>query len=189
MAKLYKKLMCAGVLCGMAMPALAVDPAVLVVDFDQVLASSAAAQSGTSQLRAKFDPQTASLRTAYATAVQAYNVQANAAKQAKPGTPPSPALQQAAQRVEQTQQQVQAFNQQVSQATSYVRTQIIDHARPIAEQIRAQRKALVVIPKGEVVTSDPSADITGAVIQQLNRSFLQPSITPPQQPAATRPAQ
>ncbi len=188
MAKLFKHLMCAGALCCVSMPALAADPGVLVVDFDQVLANSAAAQSGTSQLRAKFDPQTASLRTAYTADVQAYNAQANAAKQAKPGTPPSPALQQAAQRVEQAQQQAQAFNQQVSQATAYVRTQIIDHVRPITEQIRAQRKASVVISKGATLASDPGADITSAVIQQLNSSFPQPSITPPQQPAATAPA-
>jgi Skp family chaperone for outer membrane proteins len=189
MSKLFKSLICAAALGCVATPALAAsDTGVLVVDFDQLLSSSAAAQSGTAQLRTKFDPQTTSLRTAYSTAVQTYQTQANAAKQAKPGTPPSPALRQAAQRVEQLQQQAQALNQQISQISSYVRQQIVDHARPIAEQIRAERKASAVIAKGSALANDPNSDITGALMQRLNTSFPQPSITPPQQPAAAAPA-
>jgi len=189
MAKFLKNLICAAMLSSVAAPALAAsEPSVLVVDFEQVLANSAAAQSGTSQMRTKFDGQTTSLRTAYSTAVQTYQTQANAAKAAKPGTPPSPALQQAAQRVEQLQQQAQALNAQLSQAAGYVRDQILDHARPIAEQIRAERKAGAVIAKGSVLASDPNADITSVLMQRLNASFPQPSITPPQQPAAAAPA-
>src|ERR1700761_8379928 len=172
MTKLLKALLCAGAVSCAAVPAHAAsDPSVLVVDFDQLLSSSAAGQSGTSQLRTRFDPQTASTRTAYTTAVQAYNAQLAAAKAAKPGTPPSPAFQQAAQRVEQVQQQAQSLDQQINQAAAYVRQQIVDHSRAIAEQIRAERKASVVIAKGSVLASDPNADITGALIQRLNTSF------------------
>ncbi|PXA87772.1 hypothetical protein DMC47_31335 [Nostoc sp. 3335mG] len=189
MSKMFKTMLAAVALSGVAAPALAAsEPGVLVVDFDQVLSTSAAAQSGTSQLRTKFDPQTTSLRTAYSTAVQTYQTQANAAKAAKPGTPPSPALQQAAQRVEQLQQQAQTLNAQLNQATTYVRDQIVDHAKPIAEQIRAERKASVVISKGSALASDPNADITSVLIQRLNTAFPQPSITPPQQPAPAAPA-
>jgi len=189
MSKMFKGLICAAALSGMAAPALAAaDPGVLVVDFDQLMSTSTAAQSGTSQLRTKFDPQTTSLRTAYTSAVQTYQTQANAAKQAKAGTPPSPALQQAAQRVEQLQQQAQALNQQISQAEAYVRQQIVDRARPLAEQIRAERKASAVIAKGSVLASDPNADVTSVLLQRLNTSFPQPSIVPPQQPAPAAPA-
>lgn len=189
MMKLPGMLIVTGVLAGAAMPAhAAAEAGALVVDFDQILSTSAAAQSGTTQLRAKFDPQGASLRASYTAAAQAYQTQANAAKSAKPGTPPSPALQQAARRVEQLQQQAQALNQQISQSAAYVRQQIVDHAKPIAEQIRAEHKASVVIAKGSTLASDPSADITAALMQRLNSSFPQPSITPPQQPAPTAPA-
>jgi Skp family chaperone for outer membrane proteins len=189
MSKLFKGLVGAIALAGVAAPALAAsEPNVLVVDFDQLMSSSAAAQSGTSQLRTKFDSQTTSLRTAYTGAVQAYQTQANAAKQAKAGTPPSPALQQAAQRVEQLQQQAQALNQQINQAEAYVRQQIVDHARPLAEQIRAERKASAVIAKGSVLASDPNADITGVLMQRLNTSFPQPGIVPPQPAAPAAPA-
>lgn len=189
MGKLFKSLICAALVSGAAMPAMAAsDPTVLVVDFDQLLSNSAAAQSGTTQLRAKYDPQTASTRTAYTSAVQAYNTQAAAAKQAKAGAAPSPALQQAAQRVEQVQQQAQALNLQINQAAAYVRQQILDHVRPIAEQMRAERKASVVISKSAALANDPNADITSTLIQRLNSSFPQPSITPPPQPAAAAPA-
>ena len=187
MGKLMGALMFAGALAGAAMPAhAATEPGVLVVDFDQILSSSAAAQSGTSQLKARFDPQGATLRTSYTAAAQAYQTQAAAAKAAKPGTPTPPALQQAAQRVEQLQQQAQVLNQQISQAAAYVRQQIVDHAKPIAEQIRAEHKASVVIAKGSVLASDPNADVTAVLIQRLNSSFPQPSITPPQQPAPAK---
>jgi Skp family chaperone for outer membrane proteins len=189
MSMILRGLACAALLSGVAAPALAAsEPSVLVVDFDQLMSSSAAAQSGTSQLRTKFDPQTTSLRTAYSSAVQAYQTQANAAKAAKPGTPPSPAYQQAAQRVEQVQQQAQALNAQINQAEAYVRQQIVDHVRPIADQIRAERKASAIIAKGSTLASDPNADITSVMMQRLNASFPQPSITPPQQPAAAAPA-
>jgi Skp family chaperone for outer membrane proteins len=188
MGKVFKGLIGSAMLAGMAAPALAAaDPGVLVVDFDQLMSSSAAAQSGTSQLRTKFDPQTTSLRTAYTTAVQTYQTQANAAKAAKPGTPPSPALQQAAQRVEQVQQQARALNQQINAAEAYVRQQIVDHAKPIAEQIRAERKASAVISKGSALASDPNSDITSVLMQRLNTSFPQASIVPPP-PASAAPA-
>ncbi|WP_454884811.1 OmpH family outer membrane protein [Sphingomonas oryzagri] len=184
MGNTFRSVICAALISGAAMPAMAAsDTSVLVVDFDQLLSNSAAAQSGTTQLRAKYDPQTASTRTAYTSAVQAYNTQAAAAKKAKAGASPSPALQQAAQRVEQMQQQAQALNQQINQAAAYVRQQIVDHVRPIAEQMRAERKASVVISKSAALASDPNADITSTLIQRLNSSFPQPSITPPQQPA------
>ncbi|MBA2934094.1 OmpH family outer membrane protein [Sphingomonas sp. CGMCC 1.13654] len=188
MGKVFKALICAGVMAIAGAPAHAASagPSVLVVDFDQLLTRSAAAQSGTAQLHAKFDAQSASVQTSYTSAAQAYRTQLSAARAAKPGTPPSPALQQAAQRVEQIQQQVQVLNQQLQQAAAYVRQQIVEHARPIAEQIRADRRASVVIAKGSVLASDPAADVTGTVLQQLNSSFPQPSITPPQQPAPAK---
>lgn len=186
MGRMFGALIVAGALVGAAVPAhAAAGPDVLVVDFDRILSSSAPAQSGTSQLRAKFDPQSASLRTSYTAAAQAYQTQAKAAK---PGTAPSPALQQAAQRVEELQQQAQLLNRQINQAAAYVRQQIIDHARPIAEQIRAEHKAAVVISKESALANDPNADVTAALIQRLNSSFPQPGIIPPQQPAPAAPA-
>jgi hypothetical protein len=60
---------------------------------------------------------------------------------------------------------------------------------PIAEQIRNDRKAEVVMSKGTLVASDPADDITTQVIQRLDATFTTVTIVPQQQqqPAAAQP--
>jgi Skp family chaperone for outer membrane proteins len=175
-----------------AVPALAASAgdagATLVVDFDQVFQNSAAAKSGTQQLRTKYDAQLNTARNNFNSAAQAYNSQVESAKKAaKPNTPIPAATQQALQssgeRAQQAQDQLQALQEQVNQIAGYVRSQIIDHARPVAEQIRAEHKASVVISKDATLASDPADDVTTTLIQRLDTSFPTPSITPPAAPA------
>ena len=179
-----------------AVPAAAASSAggdTLVVDFDQVFQNSAAARSGTQQLQAKYNAQITTARNSFNAAAQAYNTQVETAKKtAKPGTPITPATQQALQsageRAQQAQDQLQQLQDQVNQVAGYVRSQIIDHARPVAEQIRAERKASVVISKDATLASDPADDVTSVMIQRLDASFPTASITPPAQPAQGNPA-
>ncbi|MGN6124581.1 MAG: OmpH family outer membrane protein [Sphingomonas oligoaromativorans] len=171
-----------------AIPALA-DSSVLVVDFDQVFQNSAAAKSGTQQLRTKYDSQLSARRTAFQSAAQAYNTQVESAKKtAKPGTPipaaTQSALQQAGERAQAAEQALQEVQQEVNQAAAYVRQQIIEHAGPVAEQIRAERKAAIVMSKDATLASDPAADVTTTLVQRLDASFPTPSIVVPQQGAA-----
>lgn len=171
-----------------AIPALA-DSSVLVVDFDQVFQNSAAAKSGTQQLRTKYDAQLNQRRTAFQAAAQAYNSQVESAKKAaKPGAPipaaTQNALQQAGERAQAAEQALQELQQEVNQSAAYVRQQIIEHAGPVAEQIRAERKAAVVTSKDATLASDPANDITTTLVQRLDSSFPTPSVTPPQQAAA-----
>jgi Skp family chaperone for outer membrane proteins len=174
-----------------AIPALAADAggAVLTVDFDQVFQNSAAAKSGTQQLRTKYDGQLTQARNAFNASAQTYNSQVESAKKAaKPNTPlpaaTQQALQSAGERAQQAQDQLQQLQEVVNQVAGYVRSQIIDHARPLAEQIRAEHKAAVVISKDSTLASDPASDVTSTLIQRLDSSFPAPSITPPQAPAA-----
>jgi Skp family chaperone for outer membrane proteins len=195
MTKMFKSAMLAATAFASftALPAIAADNgAVLTVDFDQVFQNSAAAKSGTQQLRTKYDAQLTQARNAFNAAAQAYNSQVETAKKTlKPNAPPPPATQQALQsageRAQQAQDQLQQLQEMVNQSAAYVRSQIIDHARPVAEQIRAERKASVVISKDSSLASDPAADVTSTLIQRLDSSFPNPSITPPQAPAATAP--
>lgn len=171
-----------------AIPALA-NSSVLVVDFDQVFQNSAAAKSGTQQLRTKYDAQLNQRRTAFQAAAQAYNSQVETAKKtAKPGTPipaaTQNALQQAGERAQAAEQSLQDLQQEVNQSAAYVRQQIIEHAGPVAEQIRAEHKAAIVTSKDATLASDPANDVTTTLVQRLDASFPTPSITPPQQPAA-----
>jgi Skp family chaperone for outer membrane proteins len=191
MTKMFKSAMLAATAAAsfVAVPALAADT--LVVDFDQVFSNSAAGKSATSQIQAKYQPMGQQRKAAFDSAVAQYNAQVEAVKKAaKPGTQPqpTPALQQAGERVQQAQDNAEQLNQEVNQVVSYVRSQIIDHARPVAEQIRAERKASVVVSKDGTLASDPAADITTTLIQRLDTAFPTASIVLPQQPGAAAPA-
>ncbi|USI72504.1 OmpH family outer membrane protein [Sphingomonas morindae] len=162
---------------------------VLVVDFNRVFQESAAAKSGTQQLQTKFNTQLTQRRTSFQSAAQAYNSQLESArKAAKPNTPlpaaTQTALQQAGEAAQKAQQELQETQEDVNEAAGYVRQQIIERATPLAEQIRAERKAQVVVAKEQVLAADPSIDVTSVLIQRLDASFPTPSVTPPQQGAA-----
>lgn len=169
-----------------AFVAAAADTSVLTVDVDQMFAQSAAGKSGSQQISAKYNPVLQQRQAALNSSVQSYNAQVEAIKKAaKPGTQPTPtpALQQAGERVQQGQAAMQDLQDEVNQVAGYVKSQIIERARPVAEQIRAERKAAAVISKDSALASDPANDITTALIQRLDTAFPTPSITPPQQPA------
>ncbi len=194
MTKMFKSALLAAttVVSFAAVPALA-DGSVLTVDFDQLFQNSAAGKSGSQQLSAKYNPILQQRQTTLQTAAQAYNAQVEAIKKAaKPGTQPTatPALQQAGQRAQQAQEDVQEVEQEVNQLAGYVRQQIIEKARPLAEQIRAERKAAAVISKDAALASDPANDVTTTLVQRLDASFTTPSIVPPQPagPATTTPS-
>jgi Skp family chaperone for outer membrane proteins len=169
---------------------------VLIVDVSRVLGDSAAGKSGTTQLKAKYDAQITQRNQAFNTAVQAYNTAAQAAQAVKAPAQPTPAqitaARSAGERAQQAQESLQQLAQEVQASENYVRQQIVERVGPIAEQIRAERKADVVVPKGSTFAVDPSKDVTAVVIQRLDASFPNPSITPPQQgaaPAAGAPTQ
>ncbi|WBO24189.1 OmpH family outer membrane protein [Sphingomonas abietis] len=195
MTKMFKSAMLAATaaVSFTAVPAFAADTAggTLVVDFDQVFQNSAAGKSASSQISAKYQPIGTQRKAAFDSAVAAYNAQVEAVKKAtKPGTQPqgTPALQAAGQRVQQAQDSAEQLNQEVNQVVSYVRSQIVDHARPVAEQIRGEKKAAVVISKDSALASDPANDITATLIQRLDTSFPTASIVLPQQSAGQAPA-
>jgi Skp family chaperone for outer membrane proteins len=192
MKTLLKLSAAAALLAASAAPALAAGN-VLVIDFNRVFGDSAAGKSGTAQMKAKYDATLQQRQTAFQTAAQSYQTQANAARAAaKPGvtTPPATvnAINQAGDRAEAAQQQLQLLEQEVQNVGRYVQSQIVDRVTPIAEQIRAERKADVVVPKGSVLAADPAGDVTTLVIQRLDASFPNPSITLPAQGQAA-PAQ
>jgi Skp family chaperone for outer membrane proteins len=176
----------AALLAAAAAPALSAG-VVLTVDFNRVFQDSAAAKSGTSQLHAKYDTQLQQRNTAYQSAVQAYNTAAGAVQAVKAPAQPTPAqinaARQAGERAQAAQDSLGQIDQEVQTVGRYVQQQIVEHVTPIAEQIRAERKADVVVPKGSVLAADPSGDITALVLQRLDSSFPNPSITLPAQQA------
>jgi Skp family chaperone for outer membrane proteins len=158
---------------------------VLIVDVARVLGESAAGKSGTAQLKAKYDGQIIQRNQAFNAAVQAYNAAAAAAQAVKAPAQPTPAqitaARSAGERAQQAQEQLQELAQEVRATEDYVRQQIVERVGPIAEQVRAERKADVVMPKGSTFAADSTKDVTAVVIQRLDTSFPTPSIALPQQ--------
>jgi Skp family chaperone for outer membrane proteins len=160
---------------------------VLTVDFSRVFQESNAAKSGNSQLHAKYDALLQQRQTAFNTAVQAYNAAAAAVQAVKAPAKPSPAQitagQQAGERAQAAQDALQQLDQEVQAVGRFVQSQIVEHVTPLAEQVRNERKADVVLPKGSVLASDPANDVTTLMIQRLDASFPNPSIILPAAPA------
>jgi len=173
-------------LAATAVPALAAGD-VLTVDFNKVFTDSNAAKSGTQQLHAKYDTLMQQRATTFQTAAQAFQTLQTQVQAIKAPAKPTPAqessLQQAYQRAGAAQEAAQQLDQEVQAVGRYVQSQIVDHVAPIAEQIRAERKADVVVSKNSLLASDPAADITAVVIQRLDTAFPNPSITLPAQQA------
>lgn len=190
MKTLIKLSAAAALLAATAAPAFAAGD-VLTVDFARVFQDSAAAKSGTSQLHAKYDTQMQQRGQAFQTAAQAFQTLQTQLQAIKAPAKPTPAqltsYRQAGERAQAAQEAAQAIDNEVQTVGRYVQQQIVDHVAPIAEQIRAERKADVVVSKNSLLASDPAADITAVVIQRLDQSFPNPSITLPtqQQPAQT----
>ena len=161
---------------------------VLTVDFNRVFSDSAAAKSGMAQLRAKYDAQIQQRSTAFQQAAQAFQTLQNQLQAVKAPAQVTPAqrtsYQQAGERAEAAQNAAQQLDQEVQTVNRYVQSQILQKVTPIAEQLRNERKADVVVPTGSVLAADPANDVTALVIQRLDAAFPNPSITLPTQPAA-----
>ena len=164
---------------------------VLTVDFAKVFSDSNAAKSGTQQLHAKYDTLLQQRANAFQTAAQAFQALQNQLSAIKAPAQVTPAqrasYQQAGERAQAAQDAAQQLDQEVQAVGRYVQSQIVEHVAPIAEQVRAERKADVVIPKGSVLASDPAGDVTAIVIQRLDAAFPNPSIVLPQQTPAAPP--
>ena len=167
----------------------------LFVDINRVYAESAAGRSGQAQIKAKYE---ANLRTAAASfnaAAAAYNVQVEAAKKVlKPdGTLPDVnqrALGDAQQKLQAADDNLNRLQGEVNNVGRYVQSQVLEKTLPIAEQVRAERRAPAVLAKGSVLASDPAGDVTPTVIQRLNAKLATVSIVLPQEnapAAAARP--
>lgn len=189
MNTMIKRSALALLLAATAAPAFAAS-AVLTVDFGRVFQESAAAKSGTSQLRAKYDTVIQQRQAAFNSAAQAYQTQQTTLQAIKAPAQPTPAqissYRQATERAQAAQDSLQQLDQEVQTVNRYVQSQIVDKVTPIAEQIRTERKADAVVPKGSVLASDPAGDVTALVIQRLDASFPNPSITLPTAPAPAK---
>ena len=180
-----------------AAPALAdASGPVLSIDVARIMTDSAAGKSGNAQLVAKYQPAVQAANTTFNSAATSYNAQVTAAqKLVKPDGSIPPVNQQSLQRAQQAVQQADSnlsrLQDEANAVNSYIQRQILEKVVPIAEQVRTERKASLVVPRGSVLAVDPTGDVTTTVIQRLDQQLPTVSIALPQQQAgapAARPA-
>jgi Skp family chaperone for outer membrane proteins len=190
MKTLLKLSAAAALLAATAAPAFAAGT-ILTIDFGRVYSESAAAKSGVTQIQNKYNPIAQQRRAAFQSAVTTFQTQERSLQAIKAPAKPTEAqinaYRQAGERAQAAQEQLSQLEQETQQVGGYVQQQILEKVMPIAEQIRADRKAEVVMSKGTLVAADPADDITTQVLQRLDATFPNPQIVPPQQPAAAQP--
>lgn len=167
---------------------------VLTIDLERIYAESAAGKSAVSQLQARFTAPSQQVNAAITAARSAYETQVQAAQKLSPTgdvskLPPATrqALGDAQEKFETARAQAAQLEQAVQASQGYVRDQIVQAVLPIAEQVRAEKKASVVMPKGTLLATDPASDVTSVVMPRLDAALPTVQIAPPQQ-GATAPA-
>jgi outer membrane protein len=87
-------------------------------------------------------------------------------------------------RQNQAEQELQRSGATLESTQAHVNQQIGNRFGPIVEQIRATRRAAIVLSKNSTLANDPALDITNDVLAQLNQQLPSVSVTPLPQPAA-----
>ena len=83
-------------------------------------------------------------------------------------------------------QELQGRGQQLESTEAHVNQQISERLRAVLEQIRAQRNATVIVPKGATWANNPAVDVTNDALSALNQQLPSVSVTP--LPQAAQPA-
>jgi Skp family chaperone for outer membrane proteins len=176
---------------------------IAVVDLEEAVAKSTAFTTAISQMQTTYKPQIDAVnarRTAIETDLKTKGDALQAALKAA-GNKPTPAIETQYQQYQQTQQTAQAelqrMGQPISIARAYVEEQIVTKLDDALKAATAKTKSEIVFKKAATESFGATADITPAVITELNALVPSVSITPPAgwqpggrqgQPAAAAPA-
>ena len=158
---------------------------IAVVDLEEAVARSAAFTTAMTQMQTTYKPQLDQInarRTAIETDLKTKNDALQAAYKAA-GNKPTPAIETQYQQLQQAQQSGQAELQRLSQpvalARAYVEQQIVDKLDDALKAATAKTKSEIVFKKGATESFGAGADITPAVITELNALVPSVGITPP----------
>lgn len=160
-------------------------PVVVVADIDAAVQQSAAFTTAVTQIQTTYAPQIQNLnarRQALQTELQTLFQAAQAAQAA---TPRNEQNVQTAIRAFQTAQQsaereVAELNAPIELAVSYVQEQITLRVNEAVTAARAARRADIVLTRGAAIQVADSANITPAIVAELNRLVPNVQIVPPQ---------
>ena len=156
-----------------------------VVDLEEAVAKSTAYTTAISQMQTTYKPQIDALNTRR-TAIEADLKTKGDALQAAltaAGNKPTPAIETQYQQYQQTQQTAQAELQRMGQpiaiARAYVEEQLVAKLNDALKAATAKTKSEIVVKKAATESFGAGADITPAVITELNALVPSVSITPP----------
>lgn len=158
---------------------------ILIVDSERILGDCTACKAATAQLQQKQDAMRSRAQTLQQQlATEGKPLQAEV--EALNGKDPGPALKAkitAFQAKEKTAQQELESSQSSLQSTvENVRQQIGTKLVAIVEQVRATRRAAIVLNKSSTMANDNTIDVTGEVLAALNQQLPSVSVAPlPQQ--------
>jgi Skp family chaperone for outer membrane proteins len=158
---------------------------ILIVDTDTVMQSCTACSSA----RAQLESQANALQTRRNTLAQQFQTEAqsiDAEAKALGGKAPGPALKAKAQALQtkedQAQQELQNSAATIQSTQAHVQQQIGEKLVQVVEQVRAQRRAAIVLSKNATLANDQGLDVTSEVLSALNQQLPSVSVTPmPQQ--------
>ena len=81
--------------------------------------------------------------------------------------------------------EIEGRQQQIQRNIAFVRQQIAQRLQPAIQQVAQQRGATIVVDRGATLFSQPTVDLTSAVLAVVNQNTtpLNVNAPPPQQPA------
>jgi outer membrane protein len=163
---------------------------VVIVDMDQVFASSAAGKQAQAELKTKLD----AIQARVGQLRQSLGTEEQQLGQSRP-TAPGAALtawetkvRDFTARKTQAEQEVQKREQDFQAARQYVLKQINDAAQPIITTVMRERGASIALAQGATLQNTAALDVTTDIIARLDKALPRVSTTPPAAPAAPAPA-
>lgn len=160
-------------------------PVVVVADIDAAVQQSAAFTTAVSQIQTTYAPQIQNLNTRRQALQGELQTLFQAAQAAQAATPPNEQNVQNAIRAFQTAQQaaereIATLNAPIELAVSYVQEQITLRVNEAVTAARTARRADIVLTRGAAIQVADSANITPAIVAELNRLVPNVQIVPPQ---------
>ncbi len=159
-------------------------PGVLVVDTDSIMQTCNACRTAAAQLQSQqsaIQTHRNSLASQFDTEAKSIDAEAKALG----GKTPGPALKAKAaslqNRESQAQEELQNSVETLKSTAAHVQQQIGEKLVQLVEQVRAQRRAAIVLSKNSILANDGALDVTSEVLASLNQQLASVSVTPLQQ--------
>lgn len=158
---------------------------ILIVDTDTIMQSCTACASARAQLESQanaLQTRRNTLATQFQSEAQSIDAEAKALGGKAPGAALKAKANALQTKEDQAQQELQSSAATIQSTQTHVQQQIGEKLVQVVEQVRAQRRAAIVLSKNATLANDTGLDVTSEVLSALNQQLPSVSVTPmPQQ--------